>query len=156
MHIHSEVYLHAILVVDENSWNLPPASLPSQYQFVRQSFENLSSKVLSINGLTDHVHILFKQNPYISLDELLKRVRLSSAWSLNNHLLPNKRFAWKNTYYAFTIGGEEIGEHKEYIESQEEIHLSLSTDEELQKLIEEYQLKYDGDKPEDLDEDAYN
>ena len=156
MHIHSEVYLHAILVVDENSWNLPPASLPSQYQFVRQSFENLSSKVLSINGLTDHVHILFKQNPSISLDELLKRVRLSSAWSLNNHLLPNKRFAWKNTYYAFTIGGEEIGEHKEYIESQEEIHLSLSTDEELQKLIEEYQLKYDGDKPEDLDEDAYN
>ena len=156
MHIHSEVYLHAILVVDENSWNLPPASLPSQYQFVRQSFENLSSKVLAINGLTDHVHILFKQNPSISLDELLKRVRLSSAWSLNNHLLPNKRFAWKNTYYAFTIGGEEIGEHKEYIESQEEIHLSLSTDEELQKLIEEYQLKYDGDKPEDLDEDAYN
>jgi REP element-mobilizing transposase RayT len=116
----------------------------------------LSSKVLAINGLTDHVHILFKQNPSISLDELLKRVRLSSAWSLNNHLLPNKRFAWKNTYYAFTIGGEEIGEHKEYIESQEEIHLSLSTDEELQKLIEEYQLKYDGDKPEDLDEDAYN
>jgi|GEM_PF-887639 len=156
MHIHSEVYLHAILVVDENSWKLPSAKLPSQFQFVRQSFENLSSKVLAINGLNDHVHILFKQNPSISLDELLKRVRLSSAWSLNNHLLPNKRFAWKNTYYAFTIGGEEIGEHKEYIECQEEIHLSLSTDEELQKLIEEYQLKYDEDKPEDLDEDAYN
>ncbi|MFP4620712.1 MAG: IS200/IS605 family transposase [Bacteroidales bacterium] len=156
MEIHSEVYLHAILVVDKYSWKLPRKKLFILFQYVRQSFEAHNSKVLAVNGNPDHVHILFKMHPEISLDELLKRIRLSSAWSVNNFLLPDKRFAWENNYYGFTISGEEIGKQREYIEHQEELHLSISTNEELNNLIKEYQLEYDGDYPEDLDEDAYN
>lgn len=50
MHIHFEVYLHAILIVDKNSWKLPQERFSSQFQYVRQSFENFNSKVLSINS----------------------------------------------------------------------------------------------------------
>lgn len=151
-----EVYLHAILVVDNNSWKVPPEKCNKVYQFVKRTFGKYKSKVISINGKTDHVHILFKMNPEISLDELLKRVKLSSAWSVNHELKPKKLFAWENTYYAFTISGEEIGEQKDYLESQQDIHLSVSTDEELKKLIEEYELEFDGDDLTDINEDKYN
>jgi hypothetical protein len=123
---------------------------------VKFSFENLESKVLGINGKTDHVHIVFKMNPNISLDELLKRVRLASSWKINNDLQSEERFAWENTYYAFTIGSEEIGEQIEYLAGQEEFHLTVSREEELEQLIEEYDLEYDGDDLIDITEDFYN
>jgi len=71
------------------------------YKYVTAVIQNNDHKLLQINGMPDHIHILFGLRPVQSLSELMKQVKQDlSKWIYQNRFTRGK-FSWQEGYGAF-------------------------------------------------------
>jgi REP element-mobilizing transposase RayT len=91
----------------------------------------------------DHLPILTSLHPSVSLADLVKDVKTSSAlWIKKESIFP--MFAhWQDGYAAFTHSKAEIDRLIEYIKGQEEHPRRTSFVEEYRKLLEEAGMEFD-------------
>ena len=82
--------------------------------------------------MPEHIHILFLQNPARSIAEIIKKLKGTSSFFINeNHLSPQK-FYWQPGYAAFGVSESQVQKAYEYIGNQPEHH-------QKEKFIDEYQ-----------------
>ena len=53
------------------------------YKYITGIIQNHNHKVLQINGMPDHIHILFGMRPTQSLSDLMKQVKQDSSKWIN-------------------------------------------------------------------------
>jgi REP element-mobilizing transposase RayT len=98
----------------------------------------------AIGGMSDHIHILLEHPPTISTDEMVLNIqKKSSQWMKRR--VPG--FAWQEGYGACSIGKSEITSLTEYIRNQEQVHATMTYEQEFIRFLEENQIEYD---PEDV------
>lgn len=89
----------------------------------------------AINGTSDHIHILVGFSPVISISDLIRDIKRSSALFINsNNLLP-ENFSWQEGYGAFTVGFRELDSIYKYILNQEIHHSKVSFKDEYYKTL---------------------
>lgn len=81
---------------------------------------------IAINGTDDHLHILVGFTPTITISDLIRDIKRSSALYANDNDLFRYRFSWQEGYGAFTVGYRELDKVYQYILNQE-IHHSKKT-----------------------------
>jgi REP-associated tyrosine transposase len=77
---------------------------------------------VAINGTIDHIHILVGFPPTISISDLIRDVKRSSALYINSNQLLTDKFIWQEGFGAFTVGYRELDNVYKYILNQEEHH----------------------------------
>jgi len=91
-----------------------------------------------INGTKDHIHILIGFNPLISISDLIRDIKRSSAMFINEQFKSYLKFRWQEGYGAFTVGYRDLDSVFKYISNQEEHHRKKSFKEEyIQTLVDE-------------------
>src|SRR6185436_812819 len=74
---------------------------PRLHEYLGGLVNNLHGIPLEINGTADHVHVLAKIKPVISISEFLAKFKsLSSGWARRQS---RGRFKWQAKYGAFTV-----------------------------------------------------
>ena len=88
-----------------------------------------------INGVADHVHLLFSIPATIAVAEAMRIIKAkSSRWMRGR----DRSFAWQPGYAGFSVSQSSVGQVTKYIASQEEHHkISL-----LKKQEMEYDERY--------------
>ena len=93
-----------------------------------------------INGVADHVHLLFALPATLTLADALRTVKgKSSAWMRRRDRL----FSWQAGYAAFSVSQSSVDQVVRYIERQEEHHSKQSFQEELRELLRLHRLEWD-------------
>jgi len=151
--IRTELYLHAIFIVDAHKKLIVPKLQDKIYKLIEEAIERLNCSVLAIGGTENHVHLLFDLNPDISIEELLKTVKLSTQTEIRHSLNPS--FFWEDGYYVYSIGSEDIEAEKHKIKQEAIKHINLTLAEELQKLRDELQMNETDDLT-DINENNFN
>ncbi len=105
--------------------------------------QNRGHKVLAINGVEDHVHLLIGLRPEQALSDLMKLVKMQSAKWINNRRLTSSYFRWQQGYAAFSYSKSAIRNVIRYIENQEEHHRKKKFRDEIILLLKEENVKYD-------------
>jgi len=96
---------------------------------------------LEINGTADHVHVLAKINPVISVSEFLGKFKsLSSGWARRQS---RGRFKWQAKYGAFTVSQSQTDRVRRYIRNQEAHHAKISFEEEFKALLKSHRIEFD-------------
>ena len=103
---------------------------------MRRQFEDMGCSVKVINGMPDHVHCLFIMNRNKSIAEVIKQVKGSTAYYINQNNLGEEYFSWQRGYGAFSVSETLVERVSKYISAQKEYHLSRSFDQEFRRLIE--------------------
>jgi REP element-mobilizing transposase RayT len=106
--------------------------------------ENARSKGIyidHINGYNEHLHALISLGGKQSISELMQKIKGESSFWINKHKLTCSKFEWQDDFYSVSVGMEQVDILIEYIRSQAEHHAIISFEEELDKIIEEYNLK---------------
>jgi putative transposase len=98
---------------------------------------------LEIGGTKDHVHILAKFKPAISVSEMLNRIKANSSKWLNEAHTKTSRFAWQEGYAAFSVSESQVPAVREYIRNQETHHHKQTFQEELIAILEKHGVEYD-------------
>jgi putative transposase len=83
------------------------------------------SRLIEINGETDHVHLLIQYTPQVELSKLINNLKTVSSRYLRKEFAEQinkvyyKEVLWNNGYFVASCGGVTVEELKKYIETQE-------------------------------------
>ena len=99
-------------------------------------------KLHIVNSTADHVHLAVGLHPENSLSSFVRVIKTNSSKWIRQSLDLNL-FAWQEGYSAFSVSYSGMNKVVDYIENQQAHHQTLTFEEELIKLLEKHQIKYD-------------
>lgn len=140
---YTQIYIHAIFTVQNrvclicNSWK------DDLYKYITGIIQNNNHKVLAINGMPDHVHILFGMAPTQSLSNLMQDIKGDSSKWINHKGFIRGRFSWQKGYGAFSYSKSQINSVIKYIVEQEIHHRKKTFIEEYQEFLSKFEVKFD-------------
>jgi putative transposase len=105
--------------------------------------ENARSKGIYIdhlNGYYEHLHALISLGGKQSISDLMQKIKGESSFWINKNKLTGSKFEWQDDFYSVSVGMEQLDVLREYIRRQLKHHALISFEEELGKIIEEYNL----------------
>ena len=140
---YTQIHIQTIFAVQSRQSLIKPVWEEELYRYISGIIQNNQHKVLQINGMPDHVHILVGMRPNQSLSELMKQVKQdSSKWINNKGIVPGK-FSWQAGYGAFSYSKAQLPRVINYIRNQKGHHKKESFQEEYLKLLETHEVEFD-------------
>ena len=113
------------------------------YKYITGIVQRNGHKMLQINGMPDHIHLLFGMRPVQSLSDLMKYIKQDSSKWINDHELAKRRFNWQEGYGAFSYSKSQLPRVISYIENQQKHHERRSFLDEYKALLETHDVDYD-------------
>ena len=112
-------------------------------KYISGIITNRKSKMLAINNMYDHIHILISQHPSYSVSKMAQEIKNNSSKMINDEKWFSHKFAWQTGYGAFSYGKSQIQAVKQYIFDQQKHHKKYSFQEEYLKLLEIFSIDFD-------------
>ncbi len=108
------------------------------FAHMKEQMEQMGCPALRINGMPDHVHILYLQNHRISTADVAKQVKGNTSHWINSNGLCTSRFSWQDGIRCFSVSESLVARTKVYIENQKRHHSKITHAEECEQLVKEF------------------
>lgn len=100
-------------------------------------------KVLSLNTMPDHLHMLLKSPPTLSMSDTLRLVKTNSSRWVHETWASQRFFGWQTGYAAFSVSPSNVPAVARYIDAQEAHHRKRTFEEEFVELLVKHGVDYD-------------
>ena len=140
---YTQIHIHFVFAVKYRDSVIQTSWKDELYQYITGIVRNNKHKLLSINGMPDHVHILIGIRPSQSISDLLQDIKGSSSKWINEKRFIKTRFEWQEGYGAFSYSKSQIKAVTEYIENQELHHQKKTFREEYLEMLQKFEVDYD-------------
>ena len=140
---YSQVHLQFVFAVKYRERIIQKSWKNELYKYITGIIQQHSHKMLCINGVEDHVHILVGMRPTQSVSDLLQDIKGSSSKWINTKNLVKGKFEWQEGYGVFSYSKSQIKTVATYIENQEQHHKKTTFREEYLALLKEFEVEYD-------------
>ena len=98
----TQMYVQLVFAVKGRDAALTTIIRPRVFEYMSGILTNQRHKSIIINGISNHVHILFGLNPSIAVSDTVHEIKRSSSLFINKQKLCPERFSWQEGYGAFT------------------------------------------------------
>lgn len=122
---YTQIHIQAVFAVQNRDCIIGNQWKNELYKYITGIIQNQKHKLLAINGMADHIHILFGMRPVQSLSDLLQDIKGDSSQWINKRKFINAKFSWQEGYGAFSYGKSQIPKVIQYIKDQEEHHKKI-------------------------------
>ena len=123
---HLAVYIHLVWGTWDRLPLLNGEFARDIYRAIGAECTAMGSELIAIGGVEDHVHVLTSLPATISVAELVKRLKGSSAHLATHQLIPREFFKWQAGYGAVTVSPRHLDQVSRYIANQQEHHAANS------------------------------
>ena len=113
------------------------------YKYVSGIVRNQGQKLIAINGVADHVHILIGLRPAMALADLVQEIKADSTNFINKKRWVRGRFSWQEGYGAFSYGQSQLNRIIRYIQNQEKHHSRRSFRTEYLTLLRKFDIAFE-------------
>ncbi len=100
------------------------------HKYIHKKSREVGCSVVALGGTSDHVHLLIRMRPSVSISEYIKSIKGGSSHFINQILKPGYEFKWQGGFRAFTISPWYVSKIIEYINNQTQLHIDGSFDPE--------------------------
>ncbi|MBO9683510.1 MAG: IS200/IS605 family transposase [Flavisolibacter sp.] len=112
------------------------------HRYITGIFQNNQHKMLQINSMHDHIHILVGFRPHQSISSIVQNVKTESTkWIKEQDF--SSSFAWQEGYGAFSYSKSHIPSVIRYIQNQEEHHRKQSFLDEYRTFLKAFEIDFD-------------
>lgn len=139
----TQIHIHAVFSVQNRECIVANNWKNELYKYISGIIQNQNHKLLAINGMPDHVHVLFGMRPNQSLSDLLQDIKGSSSKWINEKKLVKGKFSWQEGYGAFSYSKSQLTHILQYINNQEEHHKKKTFLQEYIDFLDLYDVEYD-------------
>jgi REP element-mobilizing transposase RayT len=139
----TQLYIQLVFAVKYRRALLHESIQAHVFEYMSGILTNLNHKSIIVNGVEDHVHILFGLNPAVSISDTVHDVKRSSSLHINKEGLCPDKFAWQEGYGAFSYSRSQVKRVYQYILHQKEHHYKQSFKEEYVEFLDKYKVEYD-------------
>ena len=134
---------HIVINTKNREMTIPEENKRQAYAYIYGVLRNRRCKLLRMNGIPNHIHLLVSMPAEESLSDLLREVKRSSSIWMQSHPEMFPRFhGWGKGYYAFSCGVREVAAIVDYIKGQESHHGVQSYDDEMKVMAIDNQCDY--------------
>ncbi len=140
---YTQIHIQAVFAVKYRVGLIQPTWKDELYKYITGIVQSQDHKLLIVNGMPDHIHIVFGMRPAQSLSDLMQDIKGSSSKWINDSRFVPGRFEWQEGYGAFSYSKSQLPLVISYVKTQEEHHRWKSFLEEYRNLLDEFQVAYD-------------
>lgn len=139
----SQIYIQTVFAVSNRESLIKPAFKEEVYKYITGIVRNQGQKLIAINGIADHIHILIGLKPSMALADLMRDVKADSANFINKKKWLHGRFSWQDGYGAFSYGHSQLDTVVRYIQNQEKHHRRRTFKHEYLALLRKFDIAFD-------------
>jgi REP element-mobilizing transposase RayT len=129
-----KIWIHGIWSTKNRFPFISPGIENQVYGFLQDEFKEQECTVRVINGIPDHIHVLFQLNPLKAASQVIKHVKGSSSHSINDQNLVIEKFCWQTGFAAYSVSESQLKKVYDYIRLQKEYHKKKSFLQEYKEL----------------------
>lgn len=112
------------------------------YKYITGIITNKGQKLLAINGMPDHIHILIGFKPDCNISDLVREIKKSSHTFINEKGFCKSKFYWQEGFGAFSYNHSMLDKIITYISNQKVHHHTKSFQEEYLELLQKFEIEY--------------
>ncbi len=142
-HTFSELLSHVIFSTKGRTASIDDELRPRLHSYIGGIVRELGGTAIVVGGTADHVHVLLRLPPSVSMSDAMRVVKTnSSRWV--HETSPNCRsFAWQTGYGAFSVSESNRQTVSDYIANQENHPRRTSVQEEYLAFLRRHGIDYD-------------
>ena len=140
---YTQIYLHVVFAVEGRQSLIPPANNDELHKFITGIVTKRQHKLIAINNMPDHLHLLVGLRPDVALSDLIRDVKAGSAKFINEKHWVKGRFGWQEGFGAFSYSRSQLPTVIRYIERQPQHHAQKSFQDEYLELLKKFGVDYD-------------
>lgn len=140
---YTQLHHHIVFAVQNRQCLIDFVWEEQLYKYINGIIRNYNHKVLAINGMPDHIHILIGQRPDQALSELIQFIKKDSTKWINMNEFVGSRFSWQEGFGAFSYAKSDLNKVIDYIKNQKAHHNSTTFIDEYVRFLKEFQIDYD-------------
>lgn len=140
---YTQIYLHVVFAVEGRQNLIKPEHNDELQKYITGIVSGQKQKLIAINNMPDHLHLLVGMRPDLSLSDLVRDVKACSSKFIKEKRWVAGRFSWQEGFGAFSYSRSQLGAVIRYIESQQKHHAMKSFREEYVELLEKFGVDYD-------------
>ena len=113
---------------------------PRLWAYVAAICKNKGMLAFAVGGMTDHIHVLFRLPPTITLVRAVTLIKSNSSKWIRKK---DRKFAWQEGYGAFSVSSSGIDKVIRYIDEQEQRHRKFTFEHEFITLLKKQGIPFD-------------
>lgn len=139
---YTQIHIHCVFAVKFRQSLISKEWKKRLEQYITGIVQNHGHKMIAINSMPDHLHMLVGLRPAQSLSDLMRIVKGDSSEWINGEKLTPFLFRWQEGYGAFSYSKSQLGAVINYIEKQEEHHQKKNFLEEYKEMLDNFSVAY--------------
>src|SRR5437667_7913710 len=139
----SQIYIQTVFAVNGRLSLIRPDLKEELYRYITGIVRNNGHKLISINGMPDHVHILIGLKPVMALSDLVRDIKADSSNFVTKRKWVQGKSSWQEGYGAFSYGHSQLDTIIRYIQNQERHHARSSFKIEYLSLLKKFGIAFD-------------
>ena len=140
---YTQIHIQIVFAV-EGRQNLLLAEHNDELQkYITGIVSGQNQKLLAINNMPDHVHLLIGLRADLSLSELVRDIKANSSRFINEKRWIRGRFSWQEGFGGFSYSRSQIDAVIRYIRDQQRHHMRRTFREEYLELLRKFQIEFD-------------
>ncbi|MEN3335003.1 MAG: REP-associated tyrosine transposase [Blastocatellia bacterium] len=139
----TQIYIQIVFAVAGRECLLRRENKEELHKYTTGILRNNGQKLIEINSMPDHVHILIGLKPSLALSELVKDIKAESSGFINEKKWVRGIFNWQEGYGAFSYSHSHLDAVIRYIRNQEKHHSAKSFKDEYMTLLRKFDIAFD-------------
>ena len=142
-HTYSAMTVHIVFSTKNRAPIIDPSIEDELYLYLSGIIESRGAVLYKIGGIEDHIHIVIRIKPTLSIPELLRYIKTSSAKWVNDHHKIKGHFNWQIGYGIFTVSESQLDRVIAYVNNQKKHHHHKTYKTEFVQLLKKHNVDYD-------------
>jgi REP element-mobilizing transposase RayT len=139
----TQIYMQIVFAVEGRQSLIRKEFKDDLFKYMTGIVQERGHKLISINGMPDHVHLLVGQQPKVALSDLVRDIKAFSSKHVNDMSWVRGRFNWQEGFGAFSYSRSQLSRVIRYIENQEIHHRKRTFRQEYLSLLKKFEIEYD-------------
>ena len=139
---YTQLYFHIVFAVKGRSNYISEQWKDELYKYISGIIANKDQKLMIVNGVPNHIHLLIGTKPNCNLSDLIRDIKANSSKWINEKKFTNFHFECQTGFGAFTVSQSVVPNVIEYIKNQEEHHRKKTFKEEYVEFLKAYQIDF--------------
>jgi len=139
---YSQIYIHIVFAVKGRENLISQRWKEELHKYITGIVTNEGQKLIEINSMPDHVHILIGVKPTVALSNLVRDIKANSSKFINGNKWIAGKFEWQQGFGAFSCSHSQLTKVITYIKNQEEHHKTKTFREEYIEFLEAYNIDF--------------
>ena len=140
---YTQIIIQLVFAVEGRQSLISPERQEDVNKYITGIVKNKGSKMIAVNGMPDHLHILVGLNPAQAISDLVRDIKSDTNVWINKKRWIKGRFSWQEGYGAFSYSRSHLDRVVKYVLNQAQHHAKRSFRDEYLTLLRKFDISFE-------------